>query len=233
MKLYELAFGCWIYNVISGNDSRVTELRLKTSGQVDPYNSGHQKVLFTWLNRWGCRQFDKANHMVAARSLESWADTWLSRIPSNAERLETIDETQIDALRAAYDDLHVRLAGKRTLRKDGSTSYVTYGPVGAAKTLFALRPNICPPWDTSTLRKFVSDDSGASYCEYLRMVLSNLTNVSIQADVRIAELPTLLSRANSTPPKLIDEYYWVTVTKGFTAPSPDALKRWIRWAELG
>ena len=28
MKLYELAFVCWIYKVLSGDDSMVTKLRL-------------------------------------------------------------------------------------------------------------------------------------------------------------------------------------------------------------
>jgi len=233
MNLYELAFGCWVYGIISGNDSRVTELRLKTGGQVDPRNPGHQKVLFNWLNQWGCRQFDKADHETAARSLGSWASKWLGSLPSDDEKLETINEAQIDAIRGAYDDLRVRQAGRRTLQRDGSTSYVTYGPVGAAKTLFALRPNIYPPWDRSTLGKLVPDSSGASYCKYLRLVLSDLRAVSIQANVPIAELPALVSRANSTPPKLIDEYYWVTITRRFTPPSRVNLKRWISWEELG
>jgi hypothetical protein len=232
MKFYELAFGCWAYNIMSGNDSRVSELRLATDGQVDPRNSAHQQVLFKWLNKWGCRQFDIAHHEIAARSLDSWASKWLSSLPSDDMALETINEAQIDVVGAAYDDLRMRQAGRRRLI-DGSPSRVTYGPVGAAKTLFALRPNICPPWDNYTLRELGLGYSGASYCEYLRLVLSNLKTVSIQAGIQIAELPALVSRANSTPPKLIDEYYWTTITRRFIPPSPETLKQWVSWAELG
>jgi hypothetical protein len=51
--------------------------------------------------------------------------------------------------------------------------------------------------------------------------------------IQIAELPALVSRSNSTPPKLIDEYYWTTITRSFIPPSPETLKQWVSWAELG
>jgi hypothetical protein len=230
MNLYELAFGCWVYNIISGNDARVTKLRLSIGDQVDPHNSDHQEFLFKWLNQWGCRQFDIAHHETAAQSLDSWSSKWLSSLPSDSMALETINEAQIDLVGAAYDDLRMRQAGERKL-VDGSPSRVAYGPVGAAKTLFALRPNVCPPWDNYTLRELGFDYSGASYCEYMRRVLSNLKAVSNQAGIQIAGLPALVSRANSTPPKLIDEYYWVTITRRFELPPRETLKRWIAWAE--
>jgi hypothetical protein len=82
-----------------------------------------------------------------------------------------------------------------------------------------------------TLRELGFDYFGASYCEYMRRVLSNLKAVSNQAGIQVAGLPTLVSRANSTPPKLIDEYYWVTITRRFELPPRETLKRWIAWAE--
>lgn len=210
----------------------MARLRLATEGQVDPYNSSHQKVLFKWLNEWGCRQFNKADHALAARSLEAWASKWLATLPAGDAMLETIGQPEISVVGAAYDDLRGRQAGMRTLI-DGSASYVSYGPVGAAKTLFALRPCICPPWDRYTLSELKLDHSGASYCRYLQVALSNLQAVSAQAGVQIAGLPALVGRAESTPPKLIDEYYWATITRGFTPPSQETLGKWLEWAELG
>lgn len=232
MKLYELAFGCWIYKILSGDDSRVTELRRATGGQVDPHSPDHQKFLFKWLNQWGCRQFTKAHHItIAAPSLDTWANTWLTCLPPNDVMLDTIDQAQIEEISAAYNDLRGRAAGRRTL-PDGSISYPTYGPVGAAKTLFALRPNVCPPWDGYTLDRLGFDHSGTAYGKYLQLVLSNLKAASVQAGVQITELPALVGRAKSTPPKLIDEYYWVTITKGFMPPSQDTLEKWLTWVNL-
>lgn len=233
MKLYELAIGCWVYKALSGDDSRVTNLRQATGGQVDPHDPRHQKVMFKWLNEWGCRQFNKSDQVaIAARSLDTWASKWLIALPNDDVMLEAINEDQIEKISAAYDDLRKQQAGTRTLR-DGSTSHVTYGPVGAAKALFALRPNICPPWDGYTIYALGLDYSGASYARYLRLVLSDLQRAAAQAGVQIADLPALIERANATPPKLIDEYYWVTITKGFTPPSKETLEKWLTWAGFG
>jgi hypothetical protein len=227
MKLHELAFGCLIYKIISGDDSRVTQLRRATGGQLDPHNSEHQKFLFTWLRQWRCRQFDKAHEDIAARSLEDWASKWHTTLPTDDVMLEKIDQAQINVIGAAYEDLSWRQAGARKL-----APYVRYGPVGAAKTLFALRPNICPPWDSFTQDELGFDDSGASYCKYLQLALSDLKAVSGQAEVQISELPALIDRSKSTPPKLIDEYYWVTITRGFAPPSREILEKWLAWSEL-
>jgi hypothetical protein len=232
MRLHELAISCWVYKILSGDDSRVTRLRKATGEQVDPYDPDHQRVLFAWLNDWGCRQFSVAHHVtVAGPSLASWANKWLGALPADYVMLERINQAQIDKIGNAYDDLRRRQAGTRTLR-DGSTSFVTYGPVGAAKTLFALRPNICPPWDRYTIDALKFDDSGTSYREYLRLVLSDLLTVSTQANVQISELPALVGRTNSTPPKLIDEYYWVTITRRFALPTREILEKWLQWARI-
>lgn len=232
MRLYELAFGCWIYRILTGDDSRIGQLQEKTGGQVDPHNPGHRGFLFEWLNQWGCRQFSKAHHIaIAGQSLDAWANSWLTRLPSVDMKLETIGHAQIDILGAAYHDLRNRQAGTRTL-KNGTISQVRYGPVGAAKTLFALRPNVCPPWDRYTLDALGLDYSKSSYCQYLRRVHADLQKVSNQAGVKIDALPNLVKRPKSTPPKLIDEYYWVTVTRGFAPPSKQTLEQWLAWVDL-
>lgn len=229
MRLHELVIGCWVYRFIGG-DSRLTERWEATGGQVDPFNPDDQELLFEWLRQWGCRQFDKAHQPIAGQSLVDWAGKWLTVLPAPKATLEAIDEAQIDEISKAYDDLRGRQAGKRT-REDGSISHVLYGPVGAAKTLFALRPNICAPWDNYTLRNLWREKV-YSYGDYLRRVLRDLREVSAQANVPIAELPALIDRPKSTPPKLIDEYYWVTVTNGFKLPPPETLSKWLGWANL-
>jgi len=47
----------------------------------------------------------------------------------------------------------------------------------------------------------------------------------------IAELPIRLERFNSSVPKLMDEYYWMTKTKQWTLPAPRAFQDWAKWIE--
>jgi hypothetical protein len=166
-----------------------------------------------------------------APSLVAWASKWLTALPPDDVTLEAIDQAQFDQVGRAYGDLRARLAGRRTL-PNGLTSNVEYGPVGAAKTLFALRPNLRAPWDDFTRSKLGFDRSAASYSKYLQLVLSQLNAVAIQAGIEIAELPSLVGRTKSTPPKLIDEYYWVTITRGFVPPTREELAKWLEWADL-
>ena len=228
VRLHGLAFACRIYGALTGYDSSLAKLRQATGQNLDPQDPVHQEYLFGWLNDWGCRQFSTAHHAsVAAPSLAAWAAEWLPRLPSASAALEATGPAQMDLIGRAYGDLRARQAGTRT-RSSGMISHVEYGPVGAAKTLFAPRPNLCPPWDDYTLTRLGFDRSATSYARYLRHVRSQLEAVAAQADVTIAQLPALVGRPDSTPPKLIDEYYWVTITRNFTPPTRDELAQWLR-----
>ena len=169
-------------------------------GNLDLQDPIYQEYLFGWLNDWGCRQFSTAHHAsVAAPSLTAWAGEWLPRLPPASAALEAIDPAQFDLVGRAYGDLRARQAGTRT-RRNGLISHVEYGPVGAAKTLFAVRPNLCAPRDDYTLSRLGFDRSAASYASYLRHVLTQLQAVAAQAYVAIAHLPALVGRPESTPP---------------------------------
>lgn len=232
MRLHELAFACRIYGSLASYDSGLTQLMQTTRGKVDPYNPDHQRVLFEWLNGWGCRQFSTADHAaVAAFSLEAWASRWFKKLPRHDVVIDAISQAQVARISSAYSDLRTRQAGTRTQR-NGSISNVEYGPVGAAKVLFALRPNLCPPWHNSTLSRLGFDGSAESYSEYLQLALCQLQAVGIQAGVEISELPALVGRHESTSPKLIDEFYWVTITNGFKPPTREDLAMWLAWADI-
>ncbi|MGH9207856.1 MAG: hypothetical protein ACRD1G_15085, partial [Acidimicrobiales bacterium] len=68
--------------------------------------------------------------------------------------------------------------------------------------------------------------------QYMQRVLTDLEGVAAQARVEVSELPALIGRTDSTPPKLIDEYYCVTITRGFTPAIRDELVTWLTWADL-
>jgi hypothetical protein len=130
----------------------------------------------------------------------------------------------------AYDDLRVSPASVRTL-PSGHRSTATYGPTGAAKTLFALRPNLVPPWDEPIRARFNFDGRARSFRSYLEMVAAQLLDLSAESGVDVYALPRLVGRAASSPPKLIDEYNWVVITKGIPPPTAEDLRTWTGWAE--
>jgi hypothetical protein len=39
-----------------------------------------------------------------------------------------------------------------------------------------------------------------------------------------------VGRPNSTLPKLVDEYFWMTISQGYAAPSRDLIGQWATWA---
>jgi hypothetical protein len=51
-----------------------------------------------------------------------------------------------------------------------------------------------------------------------------------EADQR--SIPGMLGAPNSTLPKLLDEYHWVTITRGHRIPTCEELHQWARWASL-
>ena len=181
-----------------------------------------------WLNSWGCRQFKKADHgSIAGKSLTTWADRWVTRLPEPATYLSDVSEQELRLAADAYEDLRVQLASERHLRS-GQMTYVHYGPVGAAKTLFALRPRVFAPWDKAIM--LGRGYGWADYGQYLRDLINQLRELSAWSGIAIEDLPGEVGRPGSTPVKIIDEYNWVVLTNQFEPPPVEDLEKWIGWA---
>jgi hypothetical protein len=199
--------------------------------EFDPYDAGHRAVLFDWLNDWGCRQFAKEHHATTASvSLETWARTWLTRLPGLGVDLTDLSDADIEMCVRAYDALRGYPASLKRLAS-GRTTEVTYGPTGAAKTLFALRRNVFAPWDDPIRDARGWGSDAASFRAYLRETASQLRTLSAEAGVPVGYLPALVGRPKSSPPKLIDEYNWVTLTKRCPPPKADEVTKWATWAD--
>lgn len=215
---FELAWACRLYGPMAGFDSTLAEFRKQASPAFDAHRPAHRDALFRWLNSWGCRQFAKAHHAgIASDSLVRWATTWLHRLPEPGVPLTDLEEAGLRVATAAYADLQASVASERAAKS--GTVPVTYGPTGAAKTLFALRPDVFPPWDDPIRRHFRYDGSEPSFNAHLTRVATTLTELATEAKVGVASLPALVGRPDSSPPKLIDEYDWVVLTRGLTPPT--------------
>jgi len=107
--------------------------------------------------------------------------------------------------------MHTKIA-----ERYNATSEVTVGPVGAAKILFALRPNFYAPWDRQICQNKGYNLDGIGYIKYLndiKSILLDLQNECFQNNKQITDLINITNRTLSSLPKLIDEYNWVTITK--------------------
>ncbi len=231
MRLAELAFACYIYSHMSDYDSSYVVFQENTMPQLDLNLEQHRMSLLKWLNSWGCRQFAREYHPLACDEILTWYQEGVSSMfPEDATLLSLSDE-DLEQVEHAYARLISRIASRRRL-SGGNEINVEIGPTGASKILFALRPLALIPWDDPIRREFNLDGSAHSYTNFLRNVrvsLGELEQICREKGLTIADLPHLLGRPTSSIAKMIDEYFWVTITRRCPAPPEVEISRWATW----
>ena len=141
--------------------------------------------------------------------------------------------TDLDFVNAGTLYVGLRDLQASVRQRNGNSYSVTFDPTGAAKTLFALRNQVFPPWDASIRVRLGYDDSQESYVEYLQWVRRELREVAADAEahgIAASDIPNTLDRPFSSLPKLVDEYNWVTIRNGFKPLSLEDINNWWRWA---
>lgn len=226
MRLYEMAFACRLYKTFSGFDSALRRLRSETGPALDLTKASHRKALVTWLNKWGCRQFAKAYHQMATNELSNWAERFADLLPSEDTEITELSDAALGCAVDAYCSLKVRPASLRRGK------VVTFGPSGAAKVLYAIQPNALPPWDDKIRKVLRHGGFPNSYRQFITRVkreVQTLKDEAAQLGIEPHDIPGVVSRPESTLVKLVDEYYWVTITRGCKPPSMEDLKSWLNW----
>ena len=212
MTVQELQDACRLYGLMTGFDSTLAQFRVSVAPGFDPFVPEQRLYLLKWLNTWACRQFSIKDRPLASASLETWAGDWLDRLPGPERHLTDLTASEVRTCFEAYQALCAMPASRRAL-PTGKVSTVTYGPTGAAKTLFAVRPLAIPPWD-EPIRLELERKGVHSFRAYLARVAEQLVSLSAEARVPVQDLPAFIGRPYSTPPKLIDEYNWIVITRG-------------------
>jgi hypothetical protein len=187
--------------------------------------------LLKWLNNWGCRQFAIEYHTLASHEIWIWYQENVTRMFPADVTLLSLSNEDLAQVEQAYDQLISRTASRRTMR-NGNEISVEIGPTGASKILFALRPLALIPWDDPIRKRFGLDGSARSYTSFLRNVMTNLNELEQTCGEKgytITDLPNLLGRPTSSIAKMIDEYFWVTITRGCPVPPEDEILRWATW----
>ncbi len=232
MKLSELAFACFLYGRFTDYNSSYLNFLKATNHSPDLSKSEHRKILLVWLNKWGCRQFAIEFHDLASAEILSWHNDFASILFTPEKNIWDLTEVELEQATEAYDALSSQTASFRN--RDGEKYPVSVGPTGASKILFAIRRNAFIPWDEPIREKFGYDGSGKSYLNYLKYIKSILKSLKPACEKNgfdFADLPKQLGRPDSTVPKLIDEFYWVTITNNCSSPSTDNFLRWARWSK--
>ena len=231
MRLYELAYICRVYGGLTKFDATYVEFLDKTTGGLEFTDPSHMDALLKWLRSWGCRQFALDYHHLAVESIRVWARQCEPRLPDRFMTLDGLSDEDIQKAGEPYAHLSRCVASRRT--REGKAYDVQVGPTGAAKIIFAARPRAFPPWDDAIRQKRGYDGSERSYCKYLVDVREQVRQVCAEGAVLgipAEDIPRQVGRPQSTLPKLIDEYNWVTLAQGFLPPEPDEIAKWYRWS---
>lgn len=142
--------------------------------------------------------------------------------------LDALDDHVLDAAAEAYADLARRVGPRRQLRD--KVIDIRFGPTTAAKAMFAVRPNAFLPWDDAIRQELGYKTDAASYRQALTRARDELREAVRDANIEPTDLPRLIGRPESTPPKLVDEHDWVRYTLGHEPPTRDELEQWLSWS---
>ena len=231
MKVLQLAFACHVYGGMTGYDTSYLDFRSGVSTPLD-LSSAHERLqLIKWLNSWGCRQFAKAYHSKASSAIERWSTEYDSQIVSPSQDLMHLSDQEIDRTEAAFEALSDSFASERIGGANRKIK-VRIGPTGAAKILFALRPKSYLPWDIPIRENLPERGQAFSYRTFLGRAKQELTELDADCSrlhINLENLPKQIGRSESTLAKLIDEYYWVTVSRKCPAPPLEEFQKWMKW----
>lgn len=231
MRVFELAYCCRLFAESAGADTSSERFAEATGGRVDLQDPVHRGLLLQWLREWGCRSLRREDDARTSEALGDWWETWRGALPPARTTLDALDDRALGAASEAYGDLAQRAGPRRQLQ--GRLLDVRFGATTAAKAMFALRPHAFVPWDDAIRRALGFGSDADSYRRALHRARTELDEAAHDAGVATEDLPRLIGRPHSTPPKLIDEHDWVRYTARHAPPAREEVKRWLDWLSDG
>lgn len=233
MNLAEFAFSCYVFGISTKYDADYLRFVRQTTPSLDLNQELHRRYLLQWLNKWGCRQFAKKYHGEASMQIKDWFDNFGVGLFPAGKSLLFLTDSDFNLVEFAYSALIDRIASKRALK--GREIEVKFGPAGAAKILFAFRPEALIPWDDPIRDDLGFDGSAGSYRQFLengKRFLCELNGHCKAQGFELVDLPVKVGRPQSSVAKLIDEYLWIKVTKHCEFPKKELFERWTAWGSV-
>jgi hypothetical protein len=192
-------------------DAATRRLHAVTGDHIDLSLEEHRLALISWLRSWGVRHLRRADTRKTEGALRIWWATWGTRLPEEQITLNALAPAELADVGLAYDALRSAPAAARTVR--GREIAVTVGDTATAKAMFALRPEALVPWDEPIRRSFGPPGGGVTYVKLLQLASAALDGLARRLGTSVGDLPELLGRPESSPPKLVDEYLLIRITK--------------------
>jgi hypothetical protein len=215
MTLAELAFASFVFSRFGGG--AYERLWEEVNGCVDLSILDHQLATIRWLSAWGIRAIPKTYHnssSVMSKQMGLWYRN--NELFDHNQNLHELTDADFVLVGNAYEDL---------------LNVKCVGPTAAAKILFVVRPKALMMWDNAIRTELQHSGTSQSYICFLRWAQARILEIRELCEEHAFELRDLsnrLGRPNSTIPKLLDEYLWITITKGLM-PNKADFQRWVEW----
>jgi hypothetical protein len=226
MTLFELVYACRLF----GKDDAYDTLRRELGQNPDLASDEQQESLLNFLNKWGCRinKKDKDRFQSLKQNLQAWASSSVKQLPGTDKDIRSLTGDDCTKVAHSYDALLKKIGDRYT---------------AAAKTLHAIRPRSLPMWDRRIKDWFLTipastgetsqSTTGQIYAAFIRYVtgeeLSTLEDDANRLGYSLTDIPQLVEKRDYSLVKLVDEYYWMTKTRGYTFPTRTELQQWLRW----
>lgn len=217
MKVFNFVYICRLF----GRDRAYDELRQELGENPDFASDAQQESLLRFLNKWGCRikkdGFPKEN-------LQTWVSN--SRLPGTDKDIRSLTDSEREHVAQSYDEALVKIGPR-------------FKDTAAAKTLHAIRPRSLPMWDQKIKDWFLKNHAsgetsqcttGQTYAAFIRHVAGELSTLEADANRlghSLADIPQLVGKPDYSLVKLVDEYYWMTITSDYTVPTRAELEQWL------
>lgn len=199
------------FGAAAGAEASTRRLISATGGHVDLRLPAHRVALIEWLRAWGNRHLRRADTARTADSLGLWWEAWATYLPDEQMALTDLSQPERLAVGQAYDALRVAPAAARNV--NGRDVDVSFGDTATAKALYAIRPQALVPWDEAIRLAFGRPGHGAAYARLLQLSAEALDGLARRLSASVSDVPALLGRPGSSPPKLVDEFLWIRITE--------------------
>lgn len=208
MTINELKIATYLYSKFTDYDRSFSEIMGK---HFDLNLELDQDTILNFLRAWGCRQFKKDDQAHTAKEISNWFKGYSPFLEKINWNLFNATDNEISNCEIMFNDLMNLTASIKKNFKH------TIGPVGAAKLLFALKNNSFAPWDGPIIKNRRVSKDGYGYCLYLFFLKENLLSIKSECEskgIDFNNLPSILNKPKSSHIKIIDEYLWVSITRG-------------------
>lgn len=222
LSFESLAWACLFYMANSNDDKHYQNLlsdpimtTLRTNPADLTIEQVRDKILSGFLNKWGCRLARQNHEVLAQRIIEVTGQI--------KEDLQSLESAKLIDLDLGSNETAIMNCYQKMASIGNGFSHTA-----ASKLLHMINPELFVMWD-GPMRKdykkhYAITENAAGYFEYMKKMQEGLQKVSQSFPASKEGCPAefLAKKLGITSPKTLvkhlDEYNWITITKGAELP---------------